>query len=118
MVANPQIRAGTLKPLGVSTESESRHVPGVKSFAQQGFAGLRGADLVGLPRPRRHAGAGPAADGRGAVGGPERPEVRNKLEEQGADVVAGGPERTRRFLNAEIQKWGQVIRDNNITLES
>jgi tripartite-type tricarboxylate transporter receptor subunit TctC len=46
------------------------------------------------------------------------PEVRNKLEEQGADVVGSGPERTRRFLNAEIQKWGQVIRDNNITLES
>jgi tripartite-type tricarboxylate transporter receptor subunit TctC len=46
------------------------------------------------------------------------PEVRNKLEEQGADVVSSGPERTRRFLNAEIQKWGQVIRDNNITAES
>ncbi len=45
------------------------------------------------------------------------PEVRGRIEESGADVVAGGPERCRRFLNAEIQKWGQVIRDNNITLE-
>ena len=46
------------------------------------------------------------------------PEVRNRIEEQGADVVASGPERCRRFLEAEVEKWGRVIRDNNIALES
>ena len=45
-------------------------------------------------------------------------EVRARIEEQGADVVASGPEPCRRFLEAEIEKWGRVIRDNNITLES
>ena len=46
------------------------------------------------------------------------PEVRVKIEEQGADVVANGPERTRGFLEGEIEKWGRVIRDNNITVGS
>ncbi len=46
------------------------------------------------------------------------PEVRDRIEGAGADVIAGGPERCRRFLNAEVEKWGHVIRDNNITLES
>jgi tripartite-type tricarboxylate transporter receptor subunit TctC len=46
------------------------------------------------------------------------PEVRAKLEEQGADVVANGPDGTRRFLEGEIEKWGRVIRDNNITVGS
>src|SRR3712207_8641379 len=32
--------AGTLRPLGVTTAGDTRHVPGVKSFAQQGFAGF------------------------------------------------------------------------------
>ena len=36
----------------------------------------------------------------------------------GADVAAGGPERCRRFINAEVAKWGRVIRDNNITADS
>ena len=46
------------------------------------------------------------------------PEVRSRIEEQGVDVLAGGAERCRRFLNSEVQRWGQVIRDNNITIES
>ena len=118
VVANPQIRAGTLRPLGITTEGESRHVPGIKSFAQQGFAGFEAPTWwaflgrAGTPEPilRKMAEALAATL--------TTPEVRNKLEEQGADVVGSGPERTRRFLNAEIQKWGQVIRDNNITSES
>jgi tripartite-type tricarboxylate transporter receptor subunit TctC len=118
VVANPQIRAGTLKALGVSTETESRHVPGVKSFAQQGFAGFEAPTWwamlgrAGTPEAivRRMSEALSATLGDA--------EVRAKLEAQGADVVGSGPERTRRFLNAEIQKWGQVIRDNNITAES
>ncbi len=46
------------------------------------------------------------------------PEVRARIEEQGVDVVGGGAERCRRFLNNEVQRWGRVIRDNNITVES
>ena len=118
VTANPQIRAGALRPLGVTTAGESRHVPGVKSFAQQGFADFeaptRWAMLgrAGTPTPivqRMHEALATALTA---------PEVRNKIEEQGADVVASGPERTRRFLNAEVERWGRVIRDNNITLES
>ncbi len=40
VTANPQIRAGKLRPLGVTTAAESRHVPGAKSFAEQGFPGF------------------------------------------------------------------------------
>jgi tripartite-type tricarboxylate transporter receptor subunit TctC len=118
VTANPQIRAGKLRPLGVTTAAESRHVPGAKSFAEQGFPGFEAPTWwavlgrAGTPAPileRMHAALAAAL---------AHPEVRGKIEEQGADVVASGPERTRRFLNAEVSRWGQVIRDNNITLES
>ena len=111
------IRAGTLRALGVTTEGASRHLPGVQGFAQQGFPGFEAPTWwallgrAGTPEPilrRMHEAMGRVLD---------LPEVRGRIEESGADVVAGGPERCRRFLNAEIQKWGQVIRDNNITLE-
>ena len=116
--AQQHIRAGTFRPLAVTTEVESRHLAGVKSFAQQGFAGFEAPTWwaflgrAGTPDPilRRMSEALTAAL--------NTPEVRSKIEEQGADVVAGGPERARRFLNNEVAKWGQVIRDNNITLDS
>ena len=32
--------------------------------------------------------------------------------------VASTPEECRRFIQAEIEKWGKVIRDNNIRADS
>ena len=46
------------------------------------------------------------------------PEVRERIEEQGADVVASEPDQCRSFLANEVEKWSKVIRDNNITLDS
>jgi tripartite-type tricarboxylate transporter receptor subunit TctC len=116
--ANQHIRAGALRPLAVTTGGETRHVPGVKSFAQQGFPGFEAPTWwallgrAGTPEPilRRMSEAMSAAL--------NSPEVRARIEEQGADVVANGPERTRGFLEGEIEKWGRVIRDNNITVGS
>ena len=44
------------------------------------------------------------------------PEVRARIEVQGFDVLAGGPERCRHFLNHEVERWGQVIRRSNTTI--
>jgi tripartite-type tricarboxylate transporter receptor subunit TctC len=118
VTANPQIRAGKLRPLGLTTERESRHVPGVKSFAQQGFTGfdaptwwaMLGRAGTAEPIIRKMSEAVSTALAA--------PEVRNRIEEQGADVVGSGPERARRFLNKEVERWGTVIRDNNISMDS
>jgi tripartite-type tricarboxylate transporter receptor subunit TctC len=45
-------------------------------------------------------------------------EVRSRIEEQGADVVASDPAECGRFLAHEIERWGKVIRDNNIRVDS
>ena len=45
-------------------------------------------------------------------------EVKRKIEEQGADVIASSPEDCRTFLAREIERWGKVIQDNNIRVDS
>lgn len=118
VIISQHIRAGTLRPLGVTTAGETRHVPGVRSFAQQGFAGFEAPTWWAL---LGRAGTPPAILKRmeDAIQGTlANAEVRARIEEQGADVVASGPDQCRRFLAGEVEKWGKVIRDNNITLES
>jgi tripartite-type tricarboxylate transporter receptor subunit TctC len=118
VIISQHIKAGTLRPLGVTTAGETRHVPGVKSFAQQGFAGFEAPTWwamlgrAGTPEPiiRRMGDALAAALANA--------EVRARIEEQGADVVASSPGECGRFLNSEVAKWGKVIRDNNITMDS
>ena len=118
VAVNPHIRAGTLRPLGVTTPAETPHVPGVPSFAQQGFGGFEAPTWwallgrAGTPPPileRMHAALTQVlAD----------PETKAKIEEQGADVVAGSSEECAAFIRAEIEKWGKVIRDNDIRADS
>ncbi|MCQ4162828.1 tripartite tricarboxylate transporter substrate-binding protein [Roseomonas sp. GC11] len=118
VIISQHIKSGTLRPLGVTTREESRHVPGVRSFAQQGVGNFEAPTWwamlgrAGTPQPildRMHAALVKAlAD----------PVVRQKIEEQGADVTASTPEACARFLQAEITKWGRVIRDNDIRADS
>jgi len=118
VIVSQHIRAGTLRPLGVTTRGESRHVPGAPSFAQQGFGEFEAptwwAMLVraGTPEPlvrRMHEALAQAL---------QEPAVKTRIEEQGCDIVASTPEECGRFLRAEIEKWGRVINQNNIRADS
>jgi tripartite-type tricarboxylate transporter receptor subunit TctC len=118
VIVSQHIRAGTLRPLGVTTRGESRHVPGSPSFAQQGFGNFEAPTWwamfgrAGTPQPildRMQAAITQAVND---------PDVKAKIEEQGCDVTASSPEECRRFVANEIERWGQVIRDNGIRADS
>ncbi len=112
------LKSGVLRPLGVTTRGESRHVPGTRSFAQQGFGDFEALTWwamlgrAGTPGPiveRMHAALSQVLG---------EPAVRNKIEEQGADVVASSPAQCGSFLAAEIERWGAVIRKAGITADT
>jgi tripartite-type tricarboxylate transporter receptor subunit TctC len=118
VIVSQHMRAGTLRPLGVTTRTESRHVPGAPSFAQQGFGNFEAPTWwalfgrAGTPQPildRMHAAITQAVS---------EAEVKARIEEQGCDIVASSPEECRRFVAAEIERWGQVIRQNDIRADS
>jgi tripartite-type tricarboxylate transporter receptor subunit TctC len=118
VIVSQHIRNGILKPLGVTTRAESRHVPGAPSFAQQGFGDFEAPTWwalfgrAGTPQPildRMHATISQVVN---------EPEVKAKIEEQGCDIRASSQEEARRFVANEIERWGKVIRDNGIHADS
>ncbi len=114
----PHIRAGALRPLGVTQKTESRYLPGVVPFAQQGFPDFEALTYwqlvgpAGIPAPilsrMQQAVKQVLAE----------PNVQARMAEQGADIVGSTPAETEAFVRAEIEKWGAVIRDNNIRVDS
>ena len=114
----PHIRQGTLRPLGVSSARESRFLPGVPTFAQQGFEGFESLTYwallgpAGIPEPitRRMQAAVSQALSDAAV--------RARMDEQGADIVASSPEDCAAFVRRDMDKWARVIRENNIRADS
>ncbi len=45
------------------------------------------------------------------------PEMSEKLQGMGAKPIGSTPEEFARFIEAERQKWAQVIKDANISAE-
>lgn len=118
VIVSQHIRAGTLRPLGVTTAEETRHVPNTRSFAQQGVADFAAPTWwamlgrAGTPEPmvRRVNEA--------MVQALNDPAVKSRIEEQGCDIVASTPEACGAFIQAEIAKWAEVITRNNIRADS
>ena len=117
VIISQHIRPGALRPPGVTNVGETRHVPSVPSFVQQGFAGFEAPTWWAF---LERAGTPPSILKRvedALHGALANAEVRTRIEEQGAHVVASGPEHCRAFLAREVEKWGRVISDNHIILE-
>jgi tripartite-type tricarboxylate transporter receptor subunit TctC len=111
------VRSGALRPLGVTARGETRHLPGVLPFAEQGAGGFEALTwwallgVAGTPGPL----LGRMGEAMGRV--PGDAGVRARIEERGADVVGSPAEECAAFLAGEIERWGRVIRDNGIRAE-
>ena len=112
----PHIKAGKMKGIAVGSRQRTAQLPDVPTlgetypgFEQISWFGILGP--VGLPREvvaRVH---------RETVRTLQVPEVRGKLVEQGFEIVASTPEEFLRFVQAESEKLGKVIRDNGVKVE-
>jgi len=118
VIVSQHIRAGTLRPLGVTTRGESRHVPGSRSFAQQGFGDFEAPTWWAMLGRAGVPDALVRQMNEALVRTLNEPAIKTRIEEQGCDIVASSPEECGRFLQAEIAKWGQVITANNIRADS
>jgi tripartite-type tricarboxylate transporter receptor subunit TctC len=105
----PQIRAGGVKALGVTTEKRVPQLPDLPAIAETypGFYSTTWYAMVAPPKTP------PAIADRIATAVNEilrEPELRRKLEEQSMQVVALPPAETARFIQSEVVRWRDVIR--------
>jgi tripartite-type tricarboxylate transporter receptor subunit TctC len=117
VIIKPHIAAGTLRPLGVTTRTESPLLPGVKSFAEQGFGDIEALTWWALVAPARTPAPIVAAMSRHVATALNEPATRARIEEQGAQVRATSPAETDAFLRAEVSRWEAVIRAHDIRAE-
>ena len=110
----PHIRAGALRPLGVGTEQRLPWLPDVPTMAELGMPGVDANNWHGLVAPARVPEPILVALHRAAADALRDPGIARLLHDQGA--IPGGDTRESfgRFLAAELEKWGEVIRRGNI----
>ena len=113
----PQIRSGKLRPLGVTDIRRTALLPDVPTIAEAGVPGYQAANWWGIavpagtPQPivaKLHAAITAVLDSD---------DVKSQFDRDGAVIVQMNPAEFTRFFEAELDKWGKVVKAANIKPE-
>src|SRR5216683_675098 len=109
------VKGGKLRGLALTGDKRSHTMPDVPTLAEQGFPGFSAFAWWGIFAP---AGTPkPVLDKFHAelVKVLNQPDLRRQLTETlGMDLASSSPEALQKFLVSEINRWGNVVRDNNV----
>jgi tripartite-type tricarboxylate transporter receptor subunit TctC len=113
----PQVNAGALRALGVSSAEPSALAPGIATVAASGVPKYDVNVWFGIVGP-----AGMPEDLVVKLNSQlnailQMPDVRQRFAEQGVAPVGGPPQLFADHIKAEIEKWAAVVKDAKIPQE-
>jgi len=108
--ALPQVRAGTLRALAISSETRSAQLPDVPTVSESGFPGFRTVTWNGLLAPAGTSRDIVATLAEAAERGLATPALRERLVAFGIDPLGDGPEKFAATIAADIPLWAEAVR--------
>lgn len=111
----PHVKAGRLRPLGITTSRRSRALPDVPAIGEtvSGFEVVHWYGLwgpKGIPREI-------IMQWNTEVGRILRTEMMGKwFESEGMEVAGGPPEQFQNRIKGDVEKWRKVVKDAHISI--
>ena len=114
-VSLPLVQAGKLKLLAVASPSRLPSLPDVPTIAETlpGFEAVAWYGIVAPPKTPKDITDKINADVNEAL---RQPEVQDLLRKLSAEIFGGSIEKTSRYMQEEIDRWGAVIKSAKIEL--
>ena len=112
--ATPQVKAGALRALALTSSTRSSSLPDVPTLNEAGVTDFEGDTLSFIMAP---AGTPPAIVqklNREITKALENSELRNKLISMGYLTYSSTPEQVSQKIKVDIEKWAKVIKSGNI----
>ena len=113
-LVNPHVKGGKVKALGVTSAKPTPQMPGVLPVADQGATGFSALAWWGVIAPAKTPPEVVKRMHEELAKALKNPAVAEKLSAQGMEIVGGGPDELDKFLRAEIDRWGKVVKANKI----
>ena len=108
------IRGGKIRALGAASGQRNPMLPDVATLAEQGYPDTTVDNWYGLLAPAKTPPAVIAKINDAFVKAINDPAVKQKLIDSGAIPVADTPPEFGKFLKAEYDRWGKVVRERGI----
>jgi tripartite-type tricarboxylate transporter receptor subunit TctC len=115
--ALPQIKAGTVKALGVTGTSRSKTLGDVPTLAEAGLPGYSAVTWNGILAPAGTPSAIVQQLNQAIVKVMQSPAVIERLQGMGQDVVTSTPEAFATFIRDEAAKWRKTIEAAKIRIQ-
>jgi tripartite-type tricarboxylate transporter receptor subunit TctC len=113
----PHVKSGRLRAIAMASAQRMPALPELPTMNESGFPGFEAGTYfivlgpAGIPAPvvnRLTTEMLRAA---------QLPDIRERLLTEGVDIVAGSPQQAIAYIEAEVARWGKVIRSANIKAE-
>jgi tripartite-type tricarboxylate transporter receptor subunit TctC len=110
------MKAGRLRALAITSARRSAVMPGVPAMAEA-YPGFVSEAWVGLLAPAKTPPPIVARLNAEVVKILALPELKARFADHGLEAAGGAPGELDRWIRAETERWGRVIRERKITLE-
>ena len=110
-------RDGRLRALAVTTKNRIAPFPDLPTIAEAGVPGYEISTWYGIWAPVRTPPAIINRLQQAVAAAARNPETRARFDALGAEPVADSPEDYARFVRAEYDRWGKLVRDARIKLD-
>lgn len=111
--AIPQIKAGKLRGLAVTTAKRAAQLPDIPTLGESGYKGFEISGWYGLMGPIKMPREAVNTLNK-AVTTVLKGETGNQLRTRGYDPVPTTPAQFDKFMRAEIARWGKAVKQYNI----
>jgi len=115
--AAPLFRDGRVKVVAVADTARAAAMPEVPTTAEAGLPGLVSTGWFGLAAPPKLPPALQAQIAGAAHDAIMMPDVQARFRTASVEPIAGTPAEMAAFVWSEAQRWGEIIRRNNIVVE-
>ena len=113
----PQVKAGRMRALGVTSARRSAVMPEVKTIAEAGVPGFETSTWYGMLAPAATPRAIVDRLNGEIVRILQLPDVRERLAAEAFELPADTPDQFAAIIRSELSRWAKVVKDTGARVE-
>jgi tripartite-type tricarboxylate transporter receptor subunit TctC len=113
----PQVRAGRVKGLAVSTATRVASFPDVPTIAESGVPGFDVSAWDAIVVPAGTPAPIVARLNEAVQKGLADPELKKQLADRGSEVAPSAPQALAKFIQSEIARWGEAVKRSGASVD-
>jgi tripartite-type tricarboxylate transporter receptor subunit TctC len=116
-VALPQMKAGRLVALAVTSRERSTLAPELPTIAESGYPGFEADTWYGMLAPAKMPAPLVMQTNSAVTKMLALPDFKERLAHEGAQPAGGTPAQFAAYIKSEIDKWAKIVRLAKVRIE-